>query len=48
MVSIKEWMSQKTFAWPNDHVLNVTNSWWIDFKAAYGIILGKRARSVSP
>ena len=40
--------SISTSAWPNDHVLNVTNSWWIDFKAAYGIILGKQPRSVSP
>ena len=26
-------------AWPNEHVLNYTNNWWINFKMAYGIIL---------
>lgn len=31
-----------TSAWPNEHVLNETNDWWTDFKAAYSIIFGLR------
>jgi hypothetical protein len=27
-------------AWPNEHVLNATNWWWTDFKAAYALLLG--------
>jgi hypothetical protein len=40
-----------TSAWPNDHVLpgtNDTDSWWVDFKAAYSTLLGLRSRSASP
>ncbi len=31
-----------TSAWPNSHVLNETNFWWTDCKAAYEIITGLR------
>lgn len=34
--------SVSTSAWPNDHVLNPTNSWWTHFKAAYSTVLGLR------
>lgn len=33
-------------AWPNNHVLHTTNSWWKDFKAAYQVVLGNQARPV--
>jgi hypothetical protein len=33
-----------TSAWPNDHVLNGTNNWWTDFKAAYSKIFGLQPR----
>ena len=31
--------SISTSAWPNDHALNSTNGWWINFKAAYRTVL---------
>src|ERR1051326_1899791 len=31
-------------AWPNDHVLNITNSWWNNLRSAYGV-LGRGAHS---
>jgi len=34
-------------AWPNEHVLNGTNSWWIDFKEAYRILFGLRKAPLS-
>ena len=32
-------------AWPNDHVLNSTNNWWTNFKAAYSKVFGFQPRS---
>jgi hypothetical protein len=29
-----------TSVWPNDHVLDETNSWYTDFKAAYSKVFG--------
>ena len=34
-----------TSAWPNEHVLNLTNNWWTDFKAAYSHMFGLKPRS---
>lgn len=37
--------SISTSTWPNDHVLNVTNSWWVNFTAAYRAALRPGPRS---
>jgi len=37
--------SISTSTWPNDHVLTPTNSWWIEFKSAYGAILRRGLRT---
>jgi hypothetical protein len=39
--------SISTSSWPNDHVLNVTNSWWINFKSAYRAVFTQHPSSAS-